>query len=172
MTRADSVHSTPPTNAPIDTTRRHLLTVAAGGAVAAAIAAAAPAAAPAVDPIHVLIAAKRAADAAHGRACDELSETEDRYGVASDEAEEVFERGGAACHTADEAGWPLATTQPTTLAGVVAVLRFATQIEDERDEWPETDAIGPEGWHDQLRATMAAAIEALINTQAGKAVRS
>jgi hypothetical protein len=28
------------------------------------------------------------------------------------------------------------------------------------------------GWHYQLRATMAAAIEALINAQAGKAVRA
>jgi hypothetical protein len=35
MTQADSVHSTPPTNTPIETTRRHFLTVAAGGAVAA-----------------------------------------------------------------------------------------------------------------------------------------
>jgi hypothetical protein len=59
MTKADRVHSTPPTNTsatnppgPVDPTRRHLLTIAAGGAVAAAIpaatlpiAAAAPAAA-------------------------------------------------------------------------------------------------------------------------------
>jgi hypothetical protein len=41
MTKADSVHSTPPTNTPeikpVDPTRRRLLTVAAGGAVAAAI---------------------------------------------------------------------------------------------------------------------------------------
>jgi hypothetical protein len=35
-------------------------------------------------------------------------------------------------------------------------------------EWPDTDTIGPEGWHYQLRATMAAAIEAL----GGKAVQS
>jgi hypothetical protein len=35
MTQADSVHSTPPTNTPVDTTRRRLLTIAAGGAVAA-----------------------------------------------------------------------------------------------------------------------------------------
>ena len=172
MTQADRVHSTPPTSTPTDTTRRRFLTASAAGAVAAAIPAAAPAAAPAVDPVYVLIAAKRAADAAHGRACDELSETEDRYGVASDEAKEVFERGGAACHTADEAGWPLATTQPTTFAGVVAVLRFANQIEDEGNEWPDSDRIGPEGWHYQLRATMAAAIESLVNAQAGKAVRS
>jgi len=35
MDQADSVHSTPPTNTPADTTRRHFLTVAAVGAVAA-----------------------------------------------------------------------------------------------------------------------------------------
>jgi hypothetical protein len=28
-------------------------------------------------------------------------------------------------------------------------------------EWPATDTVGPEGWHYQLRATMAAAIEAI-----------
>jgi hypothetical protein len=35
-----------------------------------------------------------------------------------------------------------------------------------------TDAIGPEGWHYQLRATMATAAEALIEQRAGKAVQS
>jgi hypothetical protein len=61
-----------------------------------------------------------------------------------------------------EACWPLATTPPTTLAGVAAVLRFANEIEDAGLEWPDTDRIGAEGWHYQLRATMAAAIEAII----------
>jgi hypothetical protein len=68
--------------------------------------------------------------------------------------------------------WRLATTLPTTLAGVAAVLRFANEIEDGGMEWPNTDAIGPDGWHYQLRATMAAAIEGLINAPAGKAVQS
>ena len=66
----------------------------------------------------------------------------------------------------------MATTPPTTLAGLAAVLRFANEIEDDGMEWPDTDAIGREGWHYQLRATMAAAIEALINVPAGKAVQS
>jgi hypothetical protein len=35
-----------------------------------------------------------------------------------------------------------------------------------------TDAIGPDGWHYQLRATMVAAIEAVITAPAGKAVQS
>jgi hypothetical protein len=61
---------------------------------------------------------------------------------------------------------------PTTLAGVAAVLRFANEIEDSGMEWPNTDTVGREGWHSQLRAIMAAAIEALINDRAGKAVRS
>jgi hypothetical protein len=52
------------------------------------------------------------------------------------------------------------------------VLRFANAIEGGGMEWPGTDTIGSDGWHYQLRATMAAAIEALINAQGGKAVRS
>jgi hypothetical protein len=130
MTQADTRDSTPritasKTNPPVDQARRRLLTIAAGGAVAAAIPAATLAAAPAVDPIFALIAAKRAADLAHDRACGALNEAEVRYGVDSDEADEVFALGGSACHAAYEAGWPLATTPPTTLAGVAAVLRFA-----------------------------------------------
>jgi len=64
----------------------------------------------------------------------------------------------------------LANTPPTTLAGVAAVLRFANEIEDAGGDWPDTDTIGAEGWHYQLRATMAAAVEALIKAQVGKAV--
>jgi hypothetical protein len=161
MAKATRVLSTPPTNTsannpsgPVDQARRHLLTLAAGGAVAAAIPTAAMAAAPAVDPAFSLIAAKRAADVAHEAACDAYSEAEERYGVGSDEAEEVFVLGDPACHAAYEAGWPLATTPPNTLAGVVAVLRFANEIEDAGNKWPDSDTIGPEGWHHQLRATM------------------
>jgi nitrous oxide reductase len=74
MTQADRVHSTPPTNTPADTTRRHFLSqsagVAAGGAVLAlaAVSASADAAAPMaamapseVDPIFKLIGEYRAA---------------------------------------------------------------------------------------------------------------
>jgi hypothetical protein len=173
MTRADSVLSTPrrtasKINPPVDPTRRHLLTVAAGGAVAAAIPTTALAAFPAPDPIFALIATKRAADVAHGSAIDALTEAENRYGVGSAEENDAYERSGPPCRAAYDACWPLATTPPTTLAGVVAVLRFANEIEDAGMEWPDSDAIGPEGWHYQLRATMATAIEAL----AGKAVQS
>jgi len=57
----------------------------------------------------------------------------------------------AACHAVNASDWKLATTPPTTLAGVAAVLRFANEIEDDGMEWPDTDAIGREGWHYQLR---------------------
>jgi len=86
--------------------------------------------------------------------------------------QEAWQRCGDACGVVNEADWRLATTPPTTLVGVAAVLRFANEIEDGGMEWPATDAVGPEGWHYQLRATMAAAIEALIKAQAGNAVAS
>jgi hypothetical protein len=71
MAKATSVHSTPPTNTPIDTTRRRFLAVSAGASVVsvgalagAAMPAATLAAAPAVDPIYAAIEAHRTAAAA------------------------------------------------------------------------------------------------------------
>jgi hypothetical protein len=165
--------------------RRRFLTISAGASIAgagslAAAAALAPNVPQAVttprhsrpDPAFVLIADKRAADAAHCEAIDAQDEAEDRYGFHSDEASEADDRCLAACDSVHAIDWKLATTPPTTLAGVAAVLRFANEIEDGGMEWPNTDAIGREGWHYQLRATMAAAVEALIKAPAGKAVQS
>ena len=185
MTQADRVLSTPPTNTPIDTSRRRFLTVAAvASVVSAGTLAAAAAMDPRVpvavtiprhsrsDPAFALIADKRAADIAHGEAIDAQDEADGRYGFHSDEASEADDRCGAACDAVHAIDWKLATTPPTTLAGVAAVLRFANEIEDGGMEWPNTDKVGPDGWHYQLRATMAAAIEALIMAPAGKAVLS
>jgi hypothetical protein len=194
MTQADSVHSTPPTNTPAidnpmlpptDPTRRRFLAVAAvASAVSAGTLAAATAMDPSVpaavtisrhstpDPAFALIAEKLAADVAHGVAIDAQDEAEDVHGIGSDAAEEAFQRCCVACGVVNEADWRLATTPPTTLAGVAAVLRFANEIEDAGNEWPATDTVGSEGWHYQLRATMAAALEALMKAEAGKAVRS
>jgi hypothetical protein len=124
------------------------------------------------DPAFTLIAEKLAADVAHCEAIDVQDAAEKRFGDDSDEAWEAAEQSKSACHAANEIEWRLAGTMPTTLAGVAAVLRFANEIEDANNEWPDTDTIGPEGWHYQLRATMAAAIEALIKVAAGKAVQS
>jgi hypothetical protein len=146
----------------VDPTRRHLLSIAAGGAVAAAISTAALTAAAAQDPAFALIAEKLAADVAHCEAIDAQDEAEDAHGFDSDAAEEASQHCCVACTVVNEADWRLATTPPTTLAGVAAVLQFVNEIEDSGMEWPNTDTVGSEGWHYQLRATMAQAIEALI----------
>jgi hypothetical protein len=122
------------------------------------------------DPAFALIAEKLAADNAHCAAIDAQDEA-DRDDD-PDAEEKAFQRCCVACGVVNEADWRLATTPPTTLAGIAAVLRFANKIEDGGMEWPNTDTVGPEGWHYQLRATMAAAVEALIKAQAGKAVQS
>src|SRR5262249_28518794 len=103
------------------------------------------------DPAFALIEAKRAADAAHLRVIE-----------AQDGTREARARCADASDAVNEADWKLVTTSPTTLDGIAAVLRFANQIEDQGMDWPHSDTIGREGWHYQLRATMAAAIEAII----------
>jgi hypothetical protein len=166
------VLSTPPTNTPIDTTRRRFLAVAAGASIvsvgslvaAAGIPTTGKAAEP--DPIYAALAAKQAADVAHGLAIDVQDDADARYGYDSQQAWDADEACEEACHRAMDAAWQLAITAPTTLAGVAAILRFANQHEDEGFEWPDTDRIGREGWHYQLRATMAQAIEAIIRQKA------
>ena len=125
-----------------------------------------------VDPAFGLIGAKLAADVAHEKSIDVQGEFDERRDYSSDAAIEAQENNAAACHYVNEVDWKLANTPPTTLAGVAAVLRFANEIEDAGLEWPHTDTIGPDGWHYLLRATMAAAVEAVIKTPAGKAVQS
>jgi len=156
MTQADRVLSTPPLNTPIDTNRRRFLTVAAGASVASvgilAAAAAMPAAvtdssACAIDPAFALIAVHRAAEIAHREVIDAQDEAEDKYGIHSDEAWEAADRCGAMGDEVNAICWKLATTPPTALAGVAAVLRFANEVEDAGLEWPDTDTIGSEGWH-------------------------
>jgi hypothetical protein len=124
------------------------------------------------DPAFALIAEKLAADVAHCKAIDAWAEFDERDDSSSAAAIEAEDNCGAACHLVNEVDWKLATTLPTTIAGVAAVLRFANEMEGAGLEWPDTDTIGPDGWHYQLRATMAAAIEALIEERAGKAVQS
>ncbi len=147
MTQADRVYNTPPTNTsaidhpmmfpPRDPMRRRFLAVAAVASAVGAGTLAAAARAPDVpqavtmpwssrpDPAFVLIADKRAADIAHGQAID--AEEAKEHGIGLDEASD---RSLAAYHAVNAIDWKLATTPPTTLAGVAAVLRFANEIED------------------------------------------
>src|SRR5882672_4713285 len=134
---------------PVDPMRRRFLTVAAVGSMVGAGSLAAAAMTPndvpqAVtvprhgrpDPAFVLIAEKLAADIAHGEAIDVQDEADDRYGFHSDESSEADDRCLVACRAVNAIDWKLATTPPTTLAGVAAVLRFANAIEDGGMEWP------------------------------------
>ncbi len=116
---------------------------------------------PTPDPVFALIEAKQAADVAHLNSCNVLNEAERRYGVGSDEAEAAFIDGGPACHAAYEAACLLASTPPTTLAGILAVLRFVNEIED-RGDWPED-----QGLERQRLVTTAQAIETIICQAAG-----
>jgi hypothetical protein len=83
MPKADSVHSTPRTNTskidpPVDPTRRRMLTLAAGGAVAAmAITTAAQAAGSPADPIYAAIEAHRKARGASCAATAEIKRLRD-----------------------------------------------------------------------------------------------
>jgi hypothetical protein len=67
------------------------------------------------------------------------------------------------CHSCQKLAWAIATTAPTSMAGVAAVLRYANEWEDAGEEWPGTDEIGSDGWHCQLRQTLAAALGAIIS---------
>jgi hypothetical protein len=59
----------------------------------------------------------------------------------------------------------LATTIPTTLAGVVAVLQYVNQVEDTNpDEWPNTDSIR-DVWNYKLREAMAAAVRRIAGAE-------
>jgi hypothetical protein len=127
----------------------------------------ASAAAASADPIFAVIDAKWTADVVHEAACDALGEAEGRFGSGSDATEIAWQRSEVACDAVNEIDWQLARTPPTTIAGVAALLRFVNEIEDDGLEWPDTDTIGPEGWHYQLRATLAAALEAMITQHQG-----
>ena len=125
MTRADRVHSTPPTNTPIDTTRRGFLggtaaALAAGTAVnVAALATIRPAAA-ASDPIFALIEEHKKANADFYAALKVVPGTLDP----DPEKEELFgSREG-------EARWTLTSTAPTTLAGLLALLAYIEGVSD------------------------------------------
>jgi hypothetical protein len=84
----------------------------------------------------------------------ELSTKQDEYGMsASDDRVEQL------CQSCHELAWATAETVPTSMAGVVAVLRYANEFEDVGEEWPYTDMIGNEGWHYQLRRSVALGLD-------------
>jgi hypothetical protein len=126
MTQADRVHSTPPTNTPVDPTRRRFLSQAAGVAAGStvltlAISPASTALAPAspLDAVYGLIEAHRmAATAWHAylKAHGHLEEIDD---------EDV-------CHAAMDAFHELVETAPKTFAGLVAWAAYLDEIRQQQ----------------------------------------
>jgi hypothetical protein len=165
MIQADSVHSTPPTNTSATTpqsSRRGFLVQAAGVAAGgAALGAGLPLPDPAstaqssevaADPIFAAIGAHRSAIAAYGEAVDiemalEVSlprdrrrsrinaweetivETDDPRWIASERAHED------ASNIMDDLAINLLNTEPTTLAGIEALLRYFA--DDEENLFPD-----------------------------------
>lgn len=187
MTRADSVHSTSPTNTPIDTTRRGFLggTAAAltiGTAVnVAALAATRPAAAVS-DPIYAAIEAHKIAAAAreaeHARyvvfenelADNERLQRDRRHDDETRRGEEIETAINEASHMEEVAAYALLDIRPTTMAGLVALLTYAIDHDDANHGMGWPDAIGCEGtldtrsWHYFVIANVAEILPQLAVT--------
>jgi hypothetical protein len=116
---------------PVDPTRRHLLTIAAGGAVAAAIPAAALAAAPAIDPVFGLIEAHRNAHATHVASLNLQNRFERRFGIG--EGSWISEKP---CHDENDVFEALEAEPATTMAGLLAKLDYFQELSSEFEtEW-------------------------------------
>jgi hypothetical protein len=162
---------------PRDSSRRGFLTVAAGGAVAAAIPTATLTAAPAADPIYALIERHKEAAAvydaathvrAHFNDCHMNDEQRKQLAVLQDAVDEAWD-------PREEAAIDLLNTKPTTLAGIVALCRYIEPLLNADGELPpmiywDDETISSAGG--AFANVIAAAVEALIKVQAGKAVQS
>src|SRR5258708_1632550 len=107
---------------PVDPTRRHFLTVAAGGAVAAAIPSNARAnPGHAADPIYAAIERHKAAAAAW----DAVMNIRARYDEADDdETQRLQDAADEAWEPCKAAAFELLNTSPTSLAGIVTAIRY------------------------------------------------
>jgi len=149
MTQATRVHSTPPTNTPIDTTRRHFLTVAAGASVASVgtlAVAAMPSAAPdspacTIDPIFAVIERHRKAAREHNEAVD-IHMAFEELGMEGEKLakyKRLVATTAAAYDELEDAGLDLINTRPTTLAGIFALCQYIKPLfaEDDAPDLPE-----------------------------------
>jgi hypothetical protein len=131
----------------VNINRRALVAGAASAAVAIPAAAA-----PMPDPIFAAIEAHRAAWAALEKDCSQLSD------ASTPEAEAEFDRLNDAV---EEAAGTLVDTQPTTMAGAVALLRHVAEHEGRGDTFDLED--GDDGktkpWSYFMHQTLADALE-------------
>ena len=171
---------------PVDTTRRHFLTVAAGASVAsvgtlavAAIATGAPPAALAVDPIYAAIERHKAAALIWDAAVNVRADFPDTVDPRTDEQQErLYELESAVDETwepCEQASVDLINTAPTTLAGIIAAIQYIrVQMRDDGTYMVHRllldtggDAQETMGWIDAFLDTIADAAASL-----GKAVQS
>jgi hypothetical protein len=184
MAKATRVLSTPPTNTPIDTSRRRFLAVAAcasaasvGTLAGAAMPAAVAGGSAAVDPIYAAIERHKQTCTAWDAAVDVRSNFEDldmteEQREQRDELDDAVEDAWMPCR---QAGLDLINTEPTTFAGIVAAIQYTRiQMRDDGTYMPHHlvldtggDAQDTMGWIDAFLDTIANTAAAL-----GKAVRS
>ena len=194
MTRADTRLSTPPTNTPISQirsdapSRRRFLAQAAGGAaLGMALPLPAGASERVPDPILAAIEAHKAARAAFEAAVRRHSALERELPaekrqssvtvweediVTTDDARWIdCERTVIRCMDAEtDAACTLVNILPTTMAGVVALLRYAVDADTDGEGWPpviETDDGKARSWRHFLLANLA---DILPELEAGRAV--
>ena len=144
MTQADSVLSTPPTNTPVDPTRRRFLSTAASAATGGAVLALATippvsaAAAPAspVDPVFGLIAAHKKIMGTVNSTAAEIR----RACEIDEQAAAALEQGVFAEQNGVEFDLFIELTEavPTTLAGVVALVIYLDEV-NKRHPWKFED---------------------------------
>src|ERR1700682_3479220 len=155
MAKADSVHSTPPTNTsaidhpmmfpPRDPTRRRFLAVTAVASIVSAGSLAAATQAPndvphavtmpiGPDPIYAVIEQHRKAARQHTEAIDLEAAFEEAHGIKGEEYERLYAVTMAAYYAMADAGRTLVNTRPTTLAGILALCRYIEPLFGETDQ--------------------------------------
>jgi hypothetical protein len=187
MTQADRVLSTPPTNTPVDTSRRRFLSqaavVAAGGAalgVALPLPLTAESAERVSDPIYAAIESHKAAVAAGEAAHDRYMALEeelhrngrlrrpDRTKDETRRADEIEEELQCAHRAEGAAAIALLGADVTTLAGLMTLLAYVQKYDDDTygEGWPDglyDDSIeGTRCWHHYLVAKLANALPELM----------
>jgi hypothetical protein len=167
---------------PVDPTRRHFLTVAAGASVVSvgtlAVAAAIPTAVLAADPVYEVIERHRKACREHNEAIDIHMDFEElgMTGAKLEEYKRLVAETDAAYDELEDAGLDLINTQPTTMAGIFALCQYIKPLfaEDDAPDLPQYIL-----YDDDTTATSAGAlcyvigraVEDLMKAPAGTAVQ-
>ncbi len=161
MAQADRVYNTPPTNTSAIPSRRSFLSNAAGlaaGGTALALAAPLPAGAATPDPVFAMIERHRELSAAFDVAVknadnlEEHPEQESLDAIVDDTSDALLDHADA-----------LIITEPTTVAGIAAVMRYFASLEDwqeprDSEEWETSDGASV-NWHQAFLDTLANALQ-------------